>query len=549
VLYLVVGQHGAVLGFDETAYLGGAINLVQGNGFVQSDYDPVAQRIVLHPITHYPPLLSVSLAALMALGVPLLAAPAALALLCWVALLSGIGALTYRLTHSAGLSVLALALATVTFAYLNNFTRVASEVLFIPLLVWSMVLLVDLPQRERGVVPRLALVALLLAALLLTRFVGVIAWGSTLLWWGWCRLQQQQPRRLLYEWPLLGLAALPLGLFVLRNQFIATRVLGDHFAASESGFGEGLAAVFNQSSQLLLPALPGAAQWFVWNFVPGALRDSVIVVAGGLLVTLSYGVLFLLWRKARAQQPRQRLRWQPPRSPMLLILGFYLALYTLVQPFLSFYPIDDRDMMTVLCLAQPLLFAALGQAFQQHAQRVAAALVAANWLLLIVPVMLVALWGNLIALDPPRMVDQSHRMDEAWWYHRAGVPLWLLITPFRTTSLERYHPDVADYVREHEMQVATVTNSPRVALLLDSQHQPPPRLFHSVDDWLDEGSCTPPVDTAVIVFDWPNGSSYYIDAEQTRARIEQKCPQAVPISLEHSTIYELPGSGSAAARQ
>lgn len=526
LLYLIVGQHGALIGTDDSSYLGGAINIAQGNGFAQSNYDVDEQSIVLRPITHYPPLFSLSYAALLTLGVPLVLAPSLLALACWVALLSGIGLLTYRLSHSAVLAVLAIALAAVTHAYLTNFTRVFSEVLYVPLLVWSMVVLVDLHELERGILPRLALAALLLAGVMLTRYVGIIAWGSTMLWWGWCRWQQQQPRRLLYEWPLLGAAVVPLGLFLLRNQMVTTQAVGSHFSESDSGFVEGVLRVLDQGFQLLLPALPAPSEWFVTG-----IPKLILLVVSSLFL----GVL-LLQARMRSTTRQQLNHWQPPRSPMLLIIGFYVALYTLVQPFMSFTPIDDRDMMTLLCLGQPLLLTAIGQLFQQHARRVASVFVGANLLLVLVPVLLVGIPGGLLRLNPPQIADLSHNMDEAPYYYQRGIPLWMLVLPFRMTSLERYHPEVAAYVREHDMQIVTVTNSLRASLYPDSQHQPPPRLFLSVEHWLAEGTCTPPVDTIVVVFDW---NSNLFDAEQTLASIEQKCPQVTPMVMENSTIYEL----------
>jgi hypothetical protein len=532
-LALVLVPYGSIIGADDGAYLGGAINLVQGNGFVQSYYSDEGHGVHLLPITHYPPLFSVAYAALMMLGIPLVHAPSVLALICWVALLAGIALLTYRLSDSAVLALLSMLLAAVTHAYVRYYLHVFSEILYIPLLIWSMILLIDVHEQSRGVLLRLFFAALLLAALMMTRYVGIIAWGSTMLWWGWCRFRQGQLARLRVEWPVLAIAILPLSLFVLRNMMVSSDVAGHHFQESTFSFAQGVFALLNQSSQFLLPAWPSAWHWFFFDSFDAQSQSllRLIAITGNVLILV--GMLLVLYHKSMQQAPARNWRWLP-RSPMLLIIGFYLVLYTLVQPFMSFFPIDDRDMMTLLCLSQPLLLTAVWQLFPRRVPQIVGLAVGVNVLLVLAPVLLVGLPGGLLQGNPLRIADLSNQPDQAARLYRAAVPTWLIVTPFRMGTLERYHADVADYVRDHDLHLATVANYPQISLYSDVRHQPPPRLYMSLQDWLEQGSCTPAVPSAVIIFE------HTAHARQAQELVEQKCPDIQPIVMRNSLLYPLP---------
>jgi hypothetical protein len=170
--------------------------MLHGYGVSWQTIDVETGTLFAVQLTHYPPLLSIVYATMMWPGVPYGLTPALLTLVGWVLLLSGIGVLTYRLSGAPVAAALAVSLSAMTHAYLTTFVQVMSEPLFLPLLVWLMVILTDLPERSgRLLYVRLGAMTLLLALLPLTRYVGLLAVASVLLWWVWLRLHQHQAPR------------------------------------------------------------------------------------------------------------------------------------------------------------------------------------------------------------------------------------------------------------------------------------------------------------------------------------------------------------------
>jgi hypothetical protein len=140
LLALIVVPHGLSVHLaDSFRYVTGAANLVSERGYIVDTYDPMTSTLGIRPVSHYPPLLSIGYAIFLLLGAPLLLAPSLMNLLCWVALLLGIGVLTYRLSKHPWIATLAVVTTAVTHAYLAVYTSALSEVLFLPLLVWTMV--------------------------------------------------------------------------------------------------------------------------------------------------------------------------------------------------------------------------------------------------------------------------------------------------------------------------------------------------------------------------------------------------------------------------
>lgn len=344
LLYLIVWEHGAILAADSISYLGGAIGLFHGEGISFGLLEDSGNTIVINYMTHYPPLLSVIYALLLWLGVPYIYVPAVLTLICWVILLLGIGTLAYRLYPSPRIAALVVVLAAFTHAYLWIFQQAMSEVLFLPLLVWLMVVLTGLHEREQHQRVYLAGAVVLLALVLLTRYVGVFVLAAVVLWWCWVRAYQRRWRLLLLELCALSLSALPLAAWLLRNRYVKGWIVNNHFSRGPNTFLEGVMAVIEQTSQVLVPAVrPLAALGLDW----GVLSPAIPFVHLPVLLLLG----FLFWRF----RPHSPQLLSPPRSPVLVFLAIYIGLYTFLQPFMAFAPMDERDMTSLLCLAQPWL--------------------------------------------------------------------------------------------------------------------------------------------------------------------------------------------------
>jgi hypothetical protein len=149
LLYLVVWEHGARTTSDSSYYLSGAVNLVHGNGLVIRVMNTNYGSIGAIPFGHWMPLLSLCYATLLLAGVPYTQVPSVFSLVMWVVFLVGTGTLTYQLSRSWLRATLAIVVSSFVHAYLIIYGYAMAEVLFLPLLVWLMVILVDLHQQQR----------------------------------------------------------------------------------------------------------------------------------------------------------------------------------------------------------------------------------------------------------------------------------------------------------------------------------------------------------------------------------------------------------------
>jgi hypothetical protein len=398
-----------------------------------------------------------------------------------------------------------------------------------------MVLLVDLPKHPRPL-PRLGLVTALFAILMLSRYTGVIIFAAIGLWWVWWRVYQQRVRRLVVELPIMALAGVPFALWLARNILLAEEVAGRHFTQSTTSFLEGIVPVMWQMHTLLLPAIrplyeirdAGAS----FGAFTGLLTFLHVVIVLPLLLLLA----MRLWRQHQRDQPG----YTPPRSPILLALAAYLALYTVAQPVLSFTPLDPRDTTTMLVLIQPWLFAALAQVFPRRALTVATGYVGLNLLLLLLVVGTQALPG-VLTLSSPGVADLSDEPDLADDYRQRAVPEWLLVEPFRVTTLPHHHADLLEQIDAIEGDVVIESNVDNILFYTQAEPQPPVRTvdgfqWRSLPAWYAEGSCTPAHNTLVILFDWDYLRPLF---ESSVAGVERKCPDAPRETFNHGVIYRL----------
>ncbi len=556
LLWLVLGTYGArLLTGDSFVYVRTALALAQGHGTSVAGYDVAADRLRFDPTTHYPPLTSLFYAMAFRAGIAPAGVPALVALAGWLLLLAGIGVLTWRLGRSLALAALAVVLATCTYSYWYIFQYALSEPIFLPLLVWCMALLVDTAALKH---PwwRLLVAAMLLALLMLTRYVGFVVWGAAGLWWLWAWLQQQQQqqtlrrgvRRLLAGWAILALAALPAGAWMLANALRTDAAVGHHTqGAGVVALNAGLVALLIQSVQVVVPSL------YLTDWLYSAGKPALAAI-----LLCWCGVLLLVWRLWRRQPaPPPGARGMPPlRSPLMLFVLLYVLLYTAARPFFSFWPLDTRDVTTLLVLVQPLLLGTLGRVAAQHpAARRTVLLAAGGWvgmvaLLAFAPL---ALRGAppWLHLAPPAVaidaVDISERSEVGFLPQGGdyGLLSWIAVhrPPLFAHDLAREHPDLAAWLsaRRGEPPVL-ITNEPMLLVMSDARAVEHIRESYSTSGrdlpaWASYPRCESRyAGVLLVVVDWDylqrNAASY-------RRAIEQQCPSLRRHTFRHSVVYEV----------
>ncbi len=547
MLYLTVGVYGTSEGWYDTAnYLSGALHVLKGHGYTIKTYDAALDTIRFQPITHYPPVTSLVYAFFLWLGVPLIAAPAWAALCCWPLFVGGIGVLTYRLSHSWWGAAAAVVIASLTNSFLQLYQLTLSEPVFLPLLVGVVVLLVGLPQRERLPPVQTGAAIVLLALLMMTRYAGVVFFGAAGLWWVWWRVRQGRARRLLWEVPLWSLATLPPAAWTVRNRLASEVVVGTHLDDSFNTFWEGVSGVLNQSIQLLFPALfpmsdtpilrtGGHFLWIPLAEAGVALLGQVLHLALQLAIV---GIIVVLgrwlWKAHRASG--YPLSLSP--SPIGPMLAAFLFLYIVVQPFVSFKPMDFRDSTALLCLVQPLLVAVVVGVLRRRAGTVLAGYIAVNLLLIVVPVVLFGI-PRVVSLVPPAVHDFPD-ITEANVYEERGIVHWLVVKPMRMSFMPRHRPEVVPFLAQVDTaDKVIISNIGQMLFYYEGQEYGPAQIFRikpgpsAFYTWLDEGVCTSRHNVMLLLMRrFANDRSFDSQMEQ----VEAKCPSLERVVLREDTV-------------
>jgi SAM-dependent methyltransferase len=519
-LYVRVAEPGLEVGIaDQRRYLSSARSLVDEGRMVMPTYRLDLGRTVEEPLTSFPPLTSWSYALPLLAGVPLEDVPTLLTLIAWPLLLVLLGAFTYRLSGNAVSTTFAVAIAAVTWPFLQIYTEVRSETLFLPLLVAAVLAADGLASQERPGSGRLALLATLTTMLVLSRYAGfffLVALGA---WWLVVRLKNGRGRSLPRELAWLAIPAVVLGAWLLRNTFLAHNPVGPilmrETLASVSR-GDVWASFLVHGSWLPLPAVRPGAVWRAFG-LPGAAVVTLVVATG---------VVLLL---------RRRDGWlarQLERSPSLPFLALYLLFLLVAPSFMRMRGLTERYMAVVLCLAQPLLVARLTFAAPR---RLAHAFLALFLTLNVALAGAFTVRGGILGAP-----DLGGRPEVQMRRLLAGTPAWWVHRPPRSHDLRNHHPDVVRVLDSLPENTVVVSNVPALFV---------PRPLVNDDDavsrWLQRGRCTPPESMVVIVLDWDAWSESEAPKiglpppSELNAAVREKCPHAEAVEVRHGTIYML----------
>jgi hypothetical protein len=457
--------------------------------------------------------------------------PTVVSVIVWPLFLVGLGLLTYRLSRSLLASFFCLVVAAITDPYLTVFAQTGSEVLFLTVLVYLLIIVPDPTLRK---VPyyslRLFATALLAGVLLLTRYTGMFFFIVLVGWWGYWGVKQGTLRRVSKELVLFAVAAVPFLFWLLRNLRLSGSLFGGgHTGNTNHTFIEGVIAVVKQSLWVIFPAIRPTGIFYEFGF-----GGTVVFL---LLVGL---LLLLLWH--------YRINWDFdwPKHPLILFVIIYYALYTVAQPVFTFEPMDMRDATTVLSLLQPWLIVVLFQVASTQVRIVLGVYVLVNLgcLLLLVSNYRQQI-PNWVAVNPIAFHDLANRIDDQNTLRENGMPYWLIHKPGRLQDLSIHHPNLLQYIDSVDEEHVIVSNALHLftdPIIVEDMELPTPILF-----WLAEGSCDPPTDVLLVIFDWDqwqesrfdDGRNIAMSPSQLRTAVEQKCPDAAEFSFEHSVVYYL----------
>jgi hypothetical protein len=525
ILYLRVWIPGLETSFkDARHYLASAARWASTGRLelLELRLQPVA--VVSEPLSSFPPVTSWALGSLVAAGASIEHAPTLLALAAWPLLLAAIAWLTHRLCRDPVLAALAVGIAAVTWPYLNVYTEVSSEILFLPLVVLATAIFTGLPEREGSVRGPLLLGAAATTLVLLSRYTGMFFYAALLTWWVWHRIRRDRIRRLVPELAILAVPGSIFLVWIARNAALTGHLFGPTLMAETLGVGYDhvVETFLTQSTWLVLPAVRPGAVWRAYG-VAGALGVAAITAVGAALL------LGTLRRRPRL-----------PSSPLVPFLVLYVGFLAVAPAFMRMQGMTERYMAVVLALAQPFLIARLVRAPKRWARGFLAAFLGLQVGLALAFTAATAGLGAWVEPGPLRATDLAGRTDDQMRQLLAGAPAWWVHRPPRLHDLERHLPELHRVVDRLDPETPIVSNAPELF-----SWRPLLPVSGAVELWLERGGCHPPVPVAAVVVDWDRWTAGgetardELPADRLRALLEDRCPDAPRLRVPRATVLLL----------
>ncbi|WP_299027036.1 phospholipid carrier-dependent glycosyltransferase [uncultured Thermanaerothrix sp.] len=334
---------------DSAVYVSGARNLLAGKGYMRLSGD-----LGLKPITHFPPLFSLTLmlAALVSRSDPLVAVRGLMPMLFGLNIFL-LGGWVRLLGRRQDLALLAAALWAFSDWGLNLHAYVLSEPLFLTFFLLAFIIWAIYQDQPR---PYWAGLNGLLASLAyLTRYAGatlLVTFGLLLLGYAW---REQRRRKDLQRW-LIG--ALPLPALWTFYTWRVDTALGNRQVAWHPIALETLRYGLQNSLNALAP------DWLIRLFPPLGSLFSALGLLASLALVVGIGVG--MWRMGR--QPKAALpRWLAPVLFGGIYWGFLIASISLLD---ASTPLDDRILAPLYLTLLALSMVALGWLLQRPARGV-----------------------------------------------------------------------------------------------------------------------------------------------------------------------------------
>jgi len=270
LLAFMTARWGLGLSPDSAAYVGAARTLLKGEG-LRLDFDPLRS-----PITNWPPLLPVVLAALGYFGVDPLAGVRILNITLFGFNILLFGWILKRYTDSIKIAFGGAFLFMFSRTAIEIHTIAYAEPLFIALGFTGFAVLLEYLEHPKKYI-LLPAAAFLTGLACLTRYAGIAyaASGTLILIF----LERQSFRKRVRDSSVfLFLSCMPVGLWFLRNYLVARDVTHRAFSIHFPGFG--------QYHELLRTA----AGWILPSVFPDALRMVMLALAAVVLLVVSISI-------------------------------------------------------------------------------------------------------------------------------------------------------------------------------------------------------------------------------------------------------------------
>jgi hypothetical protein len=337
VALLAATPKGLAVSTDSVAYIGAARNQAAGLGLGRLTGDGGVE-----PMTHFPPLYPLLLAACELLGLRVLAAARGLSAVAFAGSAFLAGYLVLRSSRSFVAALLGTLLFVASPHMLEIHIWAMTEGLYILLGLVVMILLLAYGQAHRGGL--LVAAAVAVAAAYLTRYIGISLVAAAAAFVALQRTTARQRSRHLAT--LLVIALLPMAAWMIRNLRLTgsatNRMLQLHLPGAET----------------LRDAFVVIWEWLVPYRFPTWGSAAILVLAGLAFLVLLW--LLRPWSVRRLPGDSLQFLRDDPRSPIVLYLLTYLATLSLTLLLVdASTPIDQRLAAPLLSLVIILVASAL----------------------------------------------------------------------------------------------------------------------------------------------------------------------------------------------
>jgi 4-amino-4-deoxy-L-arabinose transferase-like glycosyltransferase len=353
-------SYGLGLVNDSAAYIGGAMNILDGNGYAR-----ISGGGEVKPITHFPPLFSLLLAGAGLLGLDMLDAARVTILLLFGIDILLVGLSVYKISKSVIFASLGAYLLAVSDIHMGVYSVALSEPLFITLMLVAYLLLAEYFEHLRWQWLSLAGVAIGLSYL--TRYAGISVLITAILTLLYLHVNGTRTRRstLFKEIGILLISSLPLiVLWMGYSQFAAGTVSNRQVIWHPVPFSK----IFEGLKNLLSWIAPDdllAIQPFFGRLLSGIsllLLPTLLLALGGWWVHKRRALYLMPERETGAG------------ASLSVALAIHILVYAgFIWVSLSFFdatsPLDDRILSIIYVPALILMSGGLASLWQRYGER------------------------------------------------------------------------------------------------------------------------------------------------------------------------------------
>jgi hypothetical protein len=345
---------------DSAAYIGGAMNILDGNGYARTSGGGE-----IKPITHFPPLFSIILAGIGLTGIDLLLASRILISILFGLDILLVGLSIYKITQSPAFALFGALLLAVSDTHLGVYSFALSEPLFLTIMLVAYLLFAEYFDRHSWY--WLSLSGITLGIAYLTRYAGVSLFITLFLALLYLKTDWSRPLKNLplKEMGILLASSLPPVFAWMVYNFLTIGSLGNRQIIYHP---VGANKLFEGLKNLLSWIAPD--DLLAWQKIFGQILSGVsLLLLPGLLLALGWVWWRYLWKPDSQHKIEINGSFSLAATLALHILVYICFIVISISLFDATTPLDSRILSIIYLPTLILLASALARVWQISNQR------------------------------------------------------------------------------------------------------------------------------------------------------------------------------------